>query len=151
MFCYRTRKYSRNKGIMQHEIYFLQDLYILDSSLPKTTTNLIIDGGGLLVFEENALTQLKDVRHISISGTRRIRMRKYAAQNLNIISTYLKIVGCDDVHIEERTFSNIKGTLLHSITTYIALRIKFIYYPFVLHKYVPQFPFLLYIMNNSIN
>lgn len=87
----------------------------MDGDLPQTTTNLIIDGGQSLLFHALSLTQLKDLRHISISGTRRMLMRKYAAQYLNVISIYLKIVECDDVRIEERTFSNIKGMILRFI------------------------------------
>lgn len=147
---YRTRKHNLKQGIIHNVIYFFQDLYILDGDLPKTTTNLIINGGQSLMFDTYSLTQLKDVRHIIISRARRIRMRKYAAQNLNIISIYLKIVECDDVRIEERAFSNIKGTLLHSINSYFALRIEFIYYPFVFHIYVSLFLFF-FSVTNKIN
>lgn len=75
----------------------------------------MIDGGQSLLFHAMSLTPLKDLRHISISGTRRMLMRKYSAQHLNVISIYLKIVDCDDVRIEERTFSNIQGMIIQLV------------------------------------
>lgn len=88
---------------------FFQDLDILPGDLPETTKDLVINGGQSLLFDTYSLTQLKDVRHISISGTKLILMRKFAAQDLNVISIYLEIDTCDVLRIEERTFSNTKG------------------------------------------
>ncbi|XP_041987794.1 uncharacterized protein LOC121739401 [Aricia agestis] len=88
-----------------------QKLDILEGDLPEATTNLIVTGAEAVMIDANAISGLKDARHIHLSHIQIILLRKSAAVNLNIVSLFLEIAHCDVLRIEDRTFSNIKGPL----------------------------------------
>lgn len=89
-----------------------QKLDIFEGDLPETTTDLVVNGAGVLMFAANSLSRLRDARRIYISGAGIVLMRANAATNLDVLHLHLDVENCDVFRIEANTFSNIKGKFI---------------------------------------
>lgn len=87
-----------------------QKLDIFDGDLSESTTDLVIGGSEALMLGAGALSHLRDFRLLRVRGARLVVLRRGAAHDLNVVNAYIEIDSCDVLRVEERAFSNIRGT-----------------------------------------
>uniref|UniRef100_A0A2A4J7X1 Uncharacterized protein n=2 Tax=Heliothis virescens TaxID=7102 RepID=A0A2A4J7X1_HELVI len=88
-----------------------QKLDIFEGDLPDSTTEVIVVGGGVVMFAGNSLSRLRDARRVYVRGAEIVLLRAHAAHGLDVLSLHLHVHDCDVFRLEENAFLNIKGPL----------------------------------------
>lgn len=102
--------------VFQGETFSLQDYKIDANSMPNDLYELVINGGGDVVFEAKSFSKLPQLNTIVIRNTTALHVKRESFVNLSTRRLELAINSVERVEIESKSFYLLKAPVAYVIS-----------------------------------